>query len=304
MDDGGHRPWRRDQRQSGRLRPLRLGRAVPKVSPIIHIKQSLIDKGGHRPFTAAFNARGSIQPQPLLSAAFAEGGARDNEICLAVLVQGARAERPRGDPADRRERRLLGALDRDGRRRPRGLRAVWERDSEGSRFRGLAWGKAGMGRDAVTADMESSLAIRAVLLHYAGGLTQAAVAERLGIPSVKAHRLIARAVAEGAVKVTIDGDILECIDLEERLAARFRLGFCEVAPDLGETGLPLRTLGVAGASFLRREIERGEHRVIGLGHGRTLAAAVRQLPRLDPRGVRFCRCSAGSPATIPPTPTT
>ena len=56
-------------------------------------------------------------------------------------------------------------------------------------------------------DTENSLAIRAVWLHYAGGLTQAAVAERLGIASVKAHRLIARAVADGVVKMTIDGDI-------------------------------------------------------------------------------------------------
>ena len=52
------------------------------------------------------------------------------------------------------------------------------------------------------ADPEASLAIRAVWLHYAGGLTQSAVAERLGIPSVKAHRLIARAVADGVVKVS------------------------------------------------------------------------------------------------------
>lgn len=57
--------------------------AVPKVSPIIHIKQSLMDKGGHRPFTAEFNAKGRIQPEPLLSA-FAEGGAVDNEICLEL----------------------------------------------------------------------------------------------------------------------------------------------------------------------------------------------------------------------------
>ena len=76
-----------------------------------------------------------------------------------------------------------------------------------------------MARDISTAQTESSLAIRAVWLHYAGGLTQAAVAERLGIPSVKAHRLIARAVAEGALKVTIDGDIVECLELEQRLAA-------------------------------------------------------------------------------------
>ena len=63
--------------------PYAWARAVPKVSPIIHIKQSLMDKGGHRPFTAAFNAKGRIQPEPLL-AAFAEGGAVDNEICLEL----------------------------------------------------------------------------------------------------------------------------------------------------------------------------------------------------------------------------
>lgn len=63
--------------------PYAWARAVPKVSPIIHIKQSLMDKGGHRPFTAEFNARGRIQPEPLL-AAFQQGGAVDNEICLEL----------------------------------------------------------------------------------------------------------------------------------------------------------------------------------------------------------------------------
>lgn len=63
--------------------PYAWARAVPKVSPIIHIKQSLMDKGGHRPFTAEFNAKGRIQPEPLL-AALREGGAVDNEICLEL----------------------------------------------------------------------------------------------------------------------------------------------------------------------------------------------------------------------------
>jgi sugar phosphate isomerase/epimerase len=63
--------------------PYAWARAVPKVSPIIHIKQSLMDKGGHRPFTAEFNAKGRIQPDALL-AALAEGGAVDNEICLEL----------------------------------------------------------------------------------------------------------------------------------------------------------------------------------------------------------------------------
>lgn len=63
--------------------PYAWARAVPKVSPTIHIKQSMMDKSGHRPFTAEYNARGAIQPEPLL-AAFAEGGAVDNEICLEL----------------------------------------------------------------------------------------------------------------------------------------------------------------------------------------------------------------------------
>jgi hypothetical protein len=63
--------------------PYAWARAVPRVSPIIHIKQSLMDKSGHRPFTAEFNARGRIQPGPLL-AALAEGGAADNELCLEL----------------------------------------------------------------------------------------------------------------------------------------------------------------------------------------------------------------------------
>lgn len=63
--------------------PYAWARAVPEVSPIIHIKQSKMDKGGHRPFTAEHNATGRVQPEPLL-AALAEGGARDNEICLEL----------------------------------------------------------------------------------------------------------------------------------------------------------------------------------------------------------------------------
>ncbi|SCB58562.1 DNA-binding transcriptional regulator LsrR, DeoR family [Rhizobium aethiopicum] len=142
-------------------------------------------------------------------------------------------------------------------------------------------------------DADETLAVRAAWLHYAGGLTQSDVARRLGIPSVKAHRLIARAVADGVVKVTIDGDIVECVELETRLAERFGLQYCEVAPDLGEEGLPLRALGHAGAGYLKREIEYGDHAVIGLGHGRTLSAAVQYMPRISAKQTKFVSLLGG-----------
>lgn len=142
-------------------------------------------------------------------------------------------------------------------------------------------------------DNEESLAVRAAWLHYVGGFTQSAVAKRLGVPSVKAHRLIARAVADGVVKVSIDGEIAECANLEVELSTRYGLDYCEVSPDIDDDPLALTTLGHAGANFLRREIERGEASVIGFGHGRTLSAAVHHLPRIAAGGTRFVSLLGG-----------
>lgn len=144
-----------------------------------------------------------------------------------------------------------------------------------------------MAKDWADQQADQSLALRAAWLHYVGGMTQAAVAKRLGVPSVKAHRLIAKAVADGAVRVTIEGDIVECIELEEALCQRFGLATCDVAPDLGEEGLPLRTLSLTAAARLRRWMESGEVETIGIGHGRTLAATARQLPRFQAKNLRF-----------------
>lgn len=149
---------------------------------------------------------------------------------------------------------------------------------------------------AARIDGDDGLSVRAAWLHYVGGLTQAEVARRLGVTNVKAHRLIARAAQEGAVKVVIDGDIADCVALESDLAARFGLDYCEVAPDLGpEDGgpLPLRALGAAGARFLQRAISSGEHKLIGLGHGRTLAAAVAAMPRQSAGETRFVSLLGG-----------
>ena len=63
--------------------PYAWARAVPRHSPIIHIKQSMMDKSGHRPFAAQYNAHGRIQPEALI-AALREGGGVDNELCLEL----------------------------------------------------------------------------------------------------------------------------------------------------------------------------------------------------------------------------
>lgn len=149
---------------------------------------------------------------------------------------------------------------------------------------------------------DASLSVRAAWLHYGGGLTQQEVAKRLGLTSLKAHRLIARANRDGLVRISVDGDISSCIELEERIRARYGIESCEVAPDVDDTPLPLRTLGLAGARFLRLALESGEHETIGIGHGRTLAAAVAMLPKMSVPGSRFVSLLGGLTRKFSATP--
>ncbi len=66
--------------------PYAWARNFAAVSPIIHIKQSSMNKGGHWPFTAERNRHGRIQPDPLIAAVRA-GGGHKNELCLELAFR-------------------------------------------------------------------------------------------------------------------------------------------------------------------------------------------------------------------------
>ena len=58
-------------------------RAFGKVSPCVHIKQSLRDKGGHYPFTAEYNTRGKIIPNEVLNT-MREAGVSECTLLLEI----------------------------------------------------------------------------------------------------------------------------------------------------------------------------------------------------------------------------
>jgi DNA-binding transcriptional regulator LsrR (DeoR family) len=132
---------------------------------------------------------------------------------------------------------------------------------------------------------EASLAIRAAWLYYVHALTQAEVADHLGISRVKVHRLVARAHEQNWVKVFVEGSTAEGIELEQALKQRFGLDFCTVAPSdidtwQGSNNGLLRSLGSAAALYLNQYLEHHPRCSIGVGHGRTLAAVADALPRI------------------------
>ena len=137
-------------------------------------------------------------------------------------------------------------------------------------------------------------AARAAWLHFVGGLTQSEVAKRLSISTTRAHRHIARAQADGLVRVFVDVKAGSCVGIETALMERYGLAHCYVAMEAPETeSLPLRALGVAGAEFLMQAIVAGRHGVIGVGNGRTIAAAVSAMARTHAPSVRFVSMLGG-----------
>ncbi len=146
-----------------------------------------------------------------------------------------------------------------------------------------------------TDDNDLDLATRAAWLSFIGGYTQSEIARRLSVSPAKAHRLIALAQDRGLVKVFIEGAPAECIAHEEVLVRHFGLRNCIVAPALdGENATEgeFASVGAAAARFLHRVLfgmESGA--LVGVGKGRSLAAAIDRMPSLKRPDLRFVSVS-------------
>lgn len=142
---------------------------------------------------------------------------------------------------------------------------------------------------AAPADSNVDLAARAAWLSYIGGLNQAQIAARLGVSKIKVHRLINMAQKLGMIKAHVDNVPTACIELENILIEKFNINSCMVVPDLIEdcenTDRDYTAIGAAGARFLQTCLENKATKSIGIGKGRTLTSAVKQLGRIERKDV-------------------
>lgn len=124
-------------------------------------------------------------------------------------------------------------------------------------------------------------AARAGWLYYVAGNTQDQIAAKLGLSRQTAQRLVSLAVSEGLIKVRVDHPIASCLDLAARLKARFALDFVEVV--LSDPDSTSTTIGIAeaAAAEIERRLRSVEPIVMALGTGRTLKAAIEQLPQME-----------------------
>ncbi len=124
-------------------------------------------------------------------------------------------------------------------------------------------------------------AARAGWLYYVAGNTQDQIAAKLGISRQTAQRLVSLAMSEGLIRVRVDHPIANCLDLAARLRTRFALDLVEVVPSDPSSSSTTIGIAEAAAAEIERWLRKPEPIVLAIGTGRTLKAAIEQLPPME-----------------------
>ena len=129
---------------------------------------------------------------------------------------------------------------------------------------------------------ERDLMLLAGWLHLAEGLTQQAVAERLGMTRAKVNRLIATCREEGLVQVSINAAARLEFEAEQALVARYGLTDAFLVPTPEDPATTSMAIGIAAGSYVSQRLAPGQ--TLALGWGRTLDASVRSVAPRQPSG--------------------
>ena len=117
--------------------------------------------------------------------------------------------------------------------------------------------------------------MRIAWMYYVEGLTQNEIAERLGIGRVTVVRNINEAIKQREVKIWIDGDVAECIQIEGELKAAFNLRDAVVVPEPTTAAGITKSIGNAAGMYISDTLRDGMS--VGVGWGATLYESLQTL---------------------------
>jgi DNA-binding transcriptional regulator LsrR (DeoR family) len=121
---------------------------------------------------------------------------------------------------------------------------------------------------------------QALVLHFLEGLTQAQIADQLGISHATVNRLIKRGRQLGLVEIKIKSPIEPLVDMEEKLVALGGISRAIVVPTVSDNlQTALQAVGEAAARLLLEEITDGDTICITGGKGVSAVVAGLQAQR-------------------------
>jgi deoxyribonucleoside regulator len=148
--------------------------------------------------------------------------------------------------------------------------------------------------DALTSTSTGRVArnrMRIAWMYYVEGLTQNEIADRLGIGRVTVVRNINEAVKNRQVKIWIEGDLPECLELEQELKQVFGFEDAVVVPDPAEEENISKAIGVAAGMYTTEQL--ADDFVLGVGWGATLYESLHTLSPRNLTGVEVVSLLGG-----------
>jgi DNA-binding transcriptional regulator LsrR (DeoR family) len=108
-------------------------------------------------------------------------------------------------------------------------------------------------------------------------LTQAEIAEQLGLTRARVNRTLGECRESGIVRITLNSRFESCVALEQKLKERRLLSDAVVIPTPDDPGQLLELLGAAAGEYLSKFIAENRLSTIGIGWGATLRETIRQV---------------------------
>lgn len=129
--------------------------------------------------------------------------------------------------------------------------------------------------------MDEQVSARVAWLYYMEGLTQAEIAERLGLTRVRVNRLLAECRSSGLVRITLNAPIESCVALEQALRQRCKLKDAVIIPTPQDLEQVAGLLGIAAGEYLSRFLDDNRLSALGVGWGATLRETIRHVRKAD-----------------------
>lgn len=133
--------------------------------------------------------------------------------------------------------------------------------------------------------------MRIAWMYYVEGLTQNEIAEKLGIGRVTVVRNINEAIKQREVKIRIEGDIAECIEIEDGLKKAFNLQDAIVVPEPNNSANIAKSIGNAAGMFVSDTLKDGMS--VGVGWGATLYESLATLTTRELNNVQVISLLGG-----------
>ena len=124
---------------------------------------------------------------------------------------------------------------------------------------------------------EDQVVVRVAWLYYMEGLTQDAIATKLGLTRLRVNRLLGEARESGLVSIKINSRHESCLRLEEELRTVCGLREAVITRTRGSADLIPPLPGRTTGEYLSRHLETHRVRGIGVGWGATLRETIRHV---------------------------